>query len=343
MIPSNPSPSLAVRAQPACILAGGPQDGPENTAFGTLLAELSGASEDGIAKLETASLDPALALAAASPAQPGNLLPPDLPVAAKVEPKSPNPALAATGKTALPLPDLPAAAPTRPEAGNTGPTAPASLLAVESAVPTAPAPRQVAHPGPPPAEEVRLAIALPRIAQLMTKTDEPELSLPLAEPTLAAPAPLQGQPLTAPQPIGPAGTLRPHDFAALIDRLSAAREGGGPAAVSVTVAHQEFGPVRLHFRPDETGLSVALTSADPEFARAAAAAPAPILPVQQGGASAGLASGQHGASDPAFQGGGAQSRGEGSPRQHGSQQAASNHAAPAPGQPEPSAHHGIFA
>lgn len=340
MIPSNPSPSHAVCAQPTCILGAAPQDGPETTTFGALLAELSAASEDGIAKLETASLDPALALAAASPAQPGNLLPPDLPVAAKVEPKSPNPALAATGKTALPLPDLPAAAPTRPETGNTGPAAPASLLAVESAVPAAPAPRQAARPGPPPAEEVRLAIALPRIAQLMTKTDEPELSLPLAEPTLAAPAPLQGQPLTAPQPIGPAGTLRPHDFAALIDRLSAAREGAGPAAVSVTVAHQDFGPVRLHFRPEEAGLSVALTSADPEFARAAAAA-APILPVQQGGASAGLASGQHGAGDPAFQGGGAQSRGDGSPRQHGSQQAASNHAAP--GQPEPSAHHGIFA
>lgn len=78
------------------------------------------------------------------------------------------------------------------------------------------------------------------------------------------------------QPLQPA--VRPQDFSALIDRLTAAREAMVPQTVAVTVAHQDFGPVRLRFRSEDAGLSVAMTSADPGFARAAAAAPLPVLP-----------------------------------------------------------------
>ena len=49
-------------------------------------------------------------------------------------------------------------------------------------------------------------------------------------------------------------------------------EALAPQAVSITLAHQEFGAVRLQFRSEDTGLSVAMTSADPDFARAAALA-----------------------------------------------------------------------
>lgn len=71
---------------------------------------------------------------------------------------------------------------------------------------------------------------------------------------------------------------RPHDFSALIDRLVAAREAAAPQGVAVNVAHAEFGQVHLRFRQDDAGLSVAMTSADPAFARAASAMP-PVLPV----------------------------------------------------------------
>ena len=71
---------------------------------------------------------------------------------------------------------------------------------------------------------------------------------------------------------------RPHDFAALVDRLVAAREAVQPQAATLTVAHAEFGPVELRFRHEASGLAVSLTSADPDFARAAAVAAPVNLP-----------------------------------------------------------------
>jgi hypothetical protein len=66
--------------------------------------------------------------------------------------------------------------------------------------------------------------------------------------------------------------IRPLDFAALVDRLSQAREAAGPQSVSLAVNHGEFGKVSLRFHHDDTGLSVAMTSPDPDFARAVSAA-----------------------------------------------------------------------
>ena len=138
-----------------------------------------------------------------------------------------------------------------------------------------------------PAEEVRVEVALPRLALagVLTRDDTrantrlPDLALPDAAGPLGAgpvPAPVPGGGAV---PAAPIPQVRPHDFAALIERIAVARDAAASQAVSITVAHQDFGPVRLNFWPEDSGLSIAMSSADPGFARAAAAAPAPVLPV----------------------------------------------------------------
>lgn len=127
------------------------------------------------------------------------------------------------------------------------------------------------------------------------------LVMPAAVPS-AAP---QALATSATAPLPPAeAAIRPHDFGQLIDRLVAAREAIAPQAVSLTLAHAEFGRIDLSFANNERGLSVALASPDPDFARAvqAAAPPAPAsadpgTPRQSGGQSAphdGPASQPHG-------------------------------------------------
>lgn len=61
------------------------------------------------------------------------------------------------------------------------------------------------------------------------------------------------------------------DFATLVDTLSRAREEASPRSVRVAVTHADFGKVSLRFDQDDKGLSVAMSSADPGFARAATA------------------------------------------------------------------------
>lgn len=113
-----------------------------------------------------------------------------------------------------------------------------------------------------------------RTALLQPGSAPPMLAAPEAAPLHSATPPAIPALVTSP---------RPHDFTALVDRLVAAREAvqppGAPMAALLTVAHAEFGPVELRFRHDERGLAVSLASADPDFARAAAAAPPVILPV----------------------------------------------------------------
>jgi hypothetical protein len=115
-----------------------------------------------------------------------------------------------------------------------------------------------------PKEEVRPA---PVAAPVELPTTQLATSAPVAS---TAPVPLAHQPM----PLAD----RPQDFSALIDRLVAAREAAGPQGVAVSVAHADFGQVHLRFRQDDAGLSVAMASADPAFARAASAMP-PVLPV----------------------------------------------------------------
>ncbi len=68
----------------------------------------------------------------------------------------------------------------------------------------------------------------------------------------------------------------PQDFGVLIERLIAARESGQPQALTLALAHTDFGRVELRFAQDGGDLSVAMASADPDFARAVQAAAPPI-------------------------------------------------------------------
>jgi hypothetical protein len=158
-------------------------------------------------------------------------------------------------------------------------------LAPQVAQPVTPQPAaaQPITSAPQPIAQVRIEVtpavpvmrALPkeevRPATSVLPTDLPATPVSTTAPVAStAPAPLTPQPM----PLAD----RPQDFSALIDRLVAAREAAGPQAVAVSVAHSDFGQVHLRFRQDDTGLSVAMASADPAFARAASALP-PILPV----------------------------------------------------------------
>lgn len=150
-----------------------------------------------------------------------------------------------------------------------------------AAQPAGAAPQPVA---PQPIAQVRIELApVPPVMRALAKDDlrpvpaATLLELPVTSPTSNAPAAATAAPIPlAHQPLPLAD--RPQDFSALIDRLVAAREAAGPQGVSISVAHAEFGQVHLRFRHDEAGVSVAMASADPAFARAASAMP-PVLPV----------------------------------------------------------------
>ena len=208
-------------------------------------------------------------------------------------------------------------------------------------------PPRILSPTPAPAELVQIELALPRL-NMPTDVARPELNLTakLAEPAMSVAAPQQSALATQPQ-IGltvPAiPQVRPHDFAALIDRLTVAREAAVPQAVSITVTHQDFGPVRLNFGPQDAGLTVAMTSADPEFARAAAAAPALVAPVIQGEQASFTQSRSDNAPGQSSQSGSfAQPRGQASERRESQSQP---HANPSPrtGQNRSTPRQGIFA
>lgn len=93
--------------------------------------------------------------------------------------------------------------------------------------------------------------------------------------TSAQPAPGQSAvPQAAPQPAAPGQA--PIDLAQLVDNIARARAEAQPAtgvgAVHFSLRHAEFGAVSLRFEHERSGdLTVAMTSSDPEFARAVAA------------------------------------------------------------------------
>ncbi|NLR71653.1 hypothetical protein HGI47_12295 [Novosphingobium sp. ERN07] len=61
------------------------------------------------------------------------------------------------------------------------------------------------------------------------------------------------------------------DFATLVDTLARAREEASPRTVNVAVTNTDFGRVSMRFDSTDTGLAVAMSSADPGFARAISA------------------------------------------------------------------------
>lgn len=103
-----------------------------------------------------------------------------------------------------------------------------------------------------------------------------------AEPARQEPALAIAQPVPDPQTIAPAaepksaaeGIQSGHDFATLVDRLVEAREAASPDSVRAAISHSEFGQVSLRFDQDANGLSVSMTSADPDFAGAVQASAA---------------------------------------------------------------------
>lgn len=76
-------------------------------------------------------------------------------------------------------------------------------------------------------------------------------------------------PTTAPAPAAPESR---QDFVALVERLIDSRKALSPAPVQTALAHAEFGEITFRFAHDERGLSVAMASADPDFAPAVQAA-----------------------------------------------------------------------
>lgn len=177
---------------------------------------------------------------------------------------------------------------------------------------------------------------------------EPAAAQPVAasETVLAAPPVIRD---AAPAAITATTTAaeRPHDFTALVDRLVAAREAMQPQSVTMAVRHAEFGAVQLRFQQDASGLSVAMASADPDFARAVSAA---VPPVQAASTSDTASFSQQGRSEAGHGGtaeGFAQSRsGQQTPREE--RGTARANPAPAanrsPSQAEPdTARNGIFA
>ena len=168
------------------------------------------------------------------------------------------------------------------------PSTPAAEPLPQAVVPAATAVRALAPP------VLRVEIALPAAAPADRPAEvRPVLRRANSREVLLAPAPTHSAGLTVQQPAaarpsaaapGSVEALRPHDFATLVDRLVAAREAVQPHAATLTVAHAEFGPVELRFRHEERGVAVTLASADPDFARAAAAAPQPVMPLAAGAA-----------------------------------------------------------
>ncbi len=88
----------------------------------------------------------------------------------------------------------------------------------------------------------------------------------LADRSLAAPD------NAAPSPVRHEARSERVDFATLVDNLARAREDATPRAVTASINHAEFGRVTLRFdQSEDRGMSVAMSSADPGFARAVSA------------------------------------------------------------------------
>ena len=106
--------------------------------------------------------------------------------------------------------------------------------------------------------------------------DQAALLREVPVPREGAASPLGGVPAAEPASTTPAmAPVRPLDFAALVDRLVMARDAAAPQTVSLALTHAEFGKISLRFEQDDTGLSVGMTSPDPDFARAVSAAMPP--------------------------------------------------------------------
>lgn len=226
---------------------------------------------------------------ATAPVPPG-LEKPDLPAVAKPdvaqhEPSAPQPAIAPlvaiaqaavmeVTQTATPvLPDEPADQAALPIT-TTGQLATTGTLNNRGPRPIKPAHATATVQGPMADQPRAIPVsgALPASEALAETTDA--RSQPIAQ-DIAAPVGHRAAEASPVQDAALATRAEPRaeriDFATLVETLNRAREDAAPNTVRVSVAHAEFGRVSMRFDQDDKGLSVAMSSADPGFARAVTA------------------------------------------------------------------------
>ena len=261
-------PTALLKARPAGPAAqAAPADAPQQT----MSEDAAEPADPAIAVTEPLATLPVIALVS-QPASPGEPASP-AETALSREPGRPTQApIAASPQSAMSQPAV-----TQPAVSAAGQQTPPPSTPQLTALPeAAPAEREAA------VQQVRMI--------------EPAAAQPVAasETVLAAPPVIRD---AAPAAITAttAAAERPHDFTALVDRLVAAREAMQPQNVTMAVRHAEFGAVQLRFQQDASGLSVAMASADPDFARAVSAA---VPPVQAASASDTASFSQQGRSEP---------------------------------------------
>ena len=294
-------------------------------------------------------------------AEPGPELPQSL-RANSTSPKSnPGPAYPSVVPTGVqPGPDVTAPPPLHPAPQPQPQSQPHAQAAFEHAAPQAaflrastvptepqPIPEQPAAGAAAPARPLRIEIALPPQIAAVTRSVTPVALRQLAQTereSIAAPIFAGGSPAPqiAPQLAPQSAPLdRPQDFTALLDRLIAAREAAAPQRVSVTLPHAEFGPVHLRFRQEDGALAISMTSADPEFARAASLAAPPAVPTAEARAGSGSASHSENSANAPSTGSG-QPRGQAAERR-ADQPSRDNPSPRTAGPDKPARRNGIFA
>ena len=148
--------------------------------------------------------------------------------------------------------------------------APAANVAAQLQARPAPTARAGAKAQDPATELPLVAVPLDAVKDVADQAALPELPEETASPVIARAAD------AAPaQDAAPAGRAEPRaervDFATLVETLNRAREEASPGTVRVSLSHADFGRVSMRFEQDDKGLSVAMSSADPGFARAVTA------------------------------------------------------------------------
>ena len=178
-----------------------------------------------------------------------------------------------------PLPKLAPAANADPVQLHAEKSAPAAEAPVEAAKTPegTEATREQASARSPAARQIRIDLAQetrPEIAKAATEPRGNERTMQVSALSQMSAlslgdgsAPSNGQNIPRVSLHAPAA-IQPHDFSALVDRLVEAREAARPQTVNLSVMNSDFGEVSLRFNHDDRGLTVSMTSNDPEFNRA---------------------------------------------------------------------------
>ncbi|MGV3511361.1 MAG: hypothetical protein ACO1OX_05090 [Novosphingobium sp.] len=175
-------------------------------------------------------------------------------------------ALASTAQIELTSAPEAAPAPVMPEAVATTPTA--QIMAARQVRQNRPVEAD-AEASEVPARPSSLALARPPADGDQTETPRVEATSTinqLADRSVAT------ADMAAPASVRHEARAERIDFATLVENVARAREEASPRAVTASINHAEFGRVTLRFDQSENeGMAVAMSSADPGFARAVSA------------------------------------------------------------------------